>query len=102
VKELIYMREVLENIPITIRLEDVMGALKFGKKNSSIERTVVDFLEKAERVFPYVVTAGCELESIVPPKEDYMGVFKSCMLCPRHSCSKRRAEYNPEMVKKFK
>ncbi len=27
--------------------------------------------------------------------------FKSCMLCTRHPCSKRRADYDPEMVKKY-
>lgn len=145
-------------------------------------------LENAERVFPFIVTAGQELEGINKTKDDFMRVFcldaikemiletavrcleeylakkfipgkiarmnpgslndwpvsqqkalfsvfgnveeligvrltesfvmdpiksvsgiffptevdfKSCMLCPRHSCSKRRAEYNPEMVKKY-
>ena len=28
--------------------------------------------------------------------------FKSCMLCTRHPCSKRRAPYNPEMVEKYR
>jgi len=27
--------------------------------------------------------------------------FKSCMLCTRHPCSKRRAEYNPDLAKKY-
>ncbi len=27
--------------------------------------------------------------------------FKSCMLCTRHPCSKRRAAFDPEMVKKY-
>jgi hypothetical protein len=225
------MIKVLDNIPITISPEEVMGALRVSKKNSSIDGTVANLLEKAvkvarpkalykisyidrkngdtvtidgvqfssrilrknlenvERVFPYVATAGRELENIALPKEDFMGMFcfdaikelilessyhflekyikekyapgtmahmnpgslsdwpvsqqiplfslfgdvegligvtltpsflmnpiksvsgiyfpteidfKSCMLCPRHPCSKRRAEYNPEMVKKFK
>jgi hypothetical protein len=146
-------------------------------------------LEGAERVFPYVATAGRELEVVSPPKDDFMAVFcfdaikelilesayhnleayildkyapgrmahmnpgslsdwpvsqqpvlfslfgdvetligvkltpsflmdpiksvsgiyfptevdfKSCMLCTRHPCSKRRAAYNPEMVKKYR
>jgi len=27
--------------------------------------------------------------------------FKSCMLCTRHPCSKRRADYDPKMAKKY-
>jgi len=27
--------------------------------------------------------------------------FKSCMLCTRHPCSKRKSDYDPEMVKKY-
>jgi len=28
--------------------------------------------------------------------------FKSCQLCPRESCSERRAPYDPDLVKKYK
>ena len=145
--------------------------------------------EKAERVFPYVATAGRELESITVPKDDFMktfcvdavkelvlvaaighferrlaemyalgpmahmnpgslndwpvseqpklfglfgnveefiGVrlrdshlmdplksvsgiyfptevdFRSCMLCSRHSCIRRRAEYDPHMAARYR
>ena len=146
-------------------------------------------MEKAERVFPYVATAGRELESLSMPKDDFMktfcvdavkelvlnsavghferrlaeiyalgsmahmnpgsladwpvseqpklfdlfgsvehliGVklreshlmdplksvsgiyfptevdFRSCMLCPRHSCIRRRAEYDPHMAARYR
>jgi hypothetical protein len=145
--------------------------------------------EKAERLFPYVATAGRELESLPVPKDDFMktfcldavkemilmaalghferrlsdvyalgamahmnpgslndwpvseqpklfsvfgnveeliGVrlrnshlmdplksvsgiyfptevdFRSCMLCPRHSCIRRRAEYDPHMAARYR
>jgi hypothetical protein len=146
-------------------------------------------MEKAERVFPYVATAGRELESIDVPKDDFMmtfcvdavkelvlnaalghferklaemyalgsmahmnpgslndwpvseqpklfslfgnveeliGVklreshlmdplksvsgiyfptevdFRSCMLCSRHACIRRRAEYDPHMAARYR
>jgi hypothetical protein len=223
--------EIIDNIPISIEKETVIGALKLSRKNSSIEKIVAELLKKTEavsrpkavysefyieeksedsvringvifkskilrkilenteKVFPYIVTAGTELEQIEPERDDYMKVFcfdaikelvlehaldyverliaethaltntahmnpgslsdwpiseqkllfslfgdvkaligvklterflmdpiksvsgfyfpteihfKSCMLCTRHPCVKRRAEYDPEMVKKYR
>jgi hypothetical protein len=109
--------EILDNIPLELKSEDVMESLKLGKKGPSMgdmveeiledlipiakpkalykesyigkrgENTVeidgVEFkssillqnLEIAERVFPYVVTSGRELEAIEISKEDMMKLF---------------------------
>jgi hypothetical protein len=163
----------------SVQIDGVLFRSKILRKN----------LESAERVFPYIVTAGRELDAVELHKDDYMSVFsfdaikelilesayhyleryiinryspgtmahmnpgslsdwpvsqqpalfslfgdvetligvkltpsflmnpiksvsgiyfpteidfKSCMLCTRHPCSKRRAPYDPEMVKKYR
>ncbi len=163
----------------SVRIEGVLFKSRVLRKN----------LENTERVFPYIVTAGTELEKIEPDHENYMKVFcfdaikelvlehalsymeqvitetyalantahmnpgslsdwpiseqrllfslfgdvesligvrlterflmdpiksvsgiyfptevdfKSCMLCKRHPCVKRRAQYDPEMARKYR
>ena len=222
--------EILDKIPFSINVEEVIKYLHLRKNTQSIENSIRDLLdeaheianpkalykesyiesrdldsvnieriqfkskvlaknlENAERVFPYVVTAGRELDNIEIDKNDFMRVFcfdaikemilesalhylekylfekfspgtmahmnpgslsdwpisqqpvlfslfgdekdligvrltesylmdpiksvsgiyfptevdfKSCMLCERHPCIKRRAPYNPEMAKKY-
>jgi hypothetical protein len=162
----------------SVRIEGVLFKSKILRKN----------LENTERVFPYIVTAGTELETIEPDHDNYMKVFcfdvikelvlecalssmerliketyalsntahmnpgslsdwpiyeqkllfslfgdvesligvkltehflmdpiksisgiyfptevdfKSCMLCKRDPCEKRRAPYDPEMAKRY-
>jgi hypothetical protein len=171
-----YLEEKNED---SVKIEGVLFRSRILRKN----------LENAERVFPYIVTAGTELEKIEPDQDDYMKVFcfdaikelvleraigyvervitetyalantahmnpgslsdwpiseqkllfslfgdvesligvklterflmdpiksvsgiyfptelnfKSCMLCERHPCVKRRAKYDPEMVQKYR
>jgi hypothetical protein len=109
--------EIIDNIPLDLKTEDVMESLKLGKKGPSMGDTVREILEKvmpvakpkalykesyigrrgestveidgvvfrstilmknlenAEKVFPYVVTAGRELEGIKNYKEDMMKMF---------------------------
>jgi len=42
--------EIIDNIPISIEKETVIGALKLSRKNSSIEKIVAELLEKTEAV----------------------------------------------------
>jgi hypothetical protein len=109
--------KVLQDIPFELTEEHVLRALKMGRKNPSLEKTVSTLLddarrvarpkalykvsyvderdgntvvidgvrfesgilrknlEGAERVFPYVATAGRELDTLPVPADDYMCIF---------------------------
>lgn len=78
------VEEVLEQI---IRLAKPKALFKVsyigGRDDNKIEIDGIEFksgilvgnLENSERVFPYIVTAGRELEEIDTPKSDMMRVF---------------------------
>jgi len=222
--------EVLDSIPVTLDIGEVLKQSRLRKKNASVEETVRELIEtakvvarpkavyevayvenkngdslsiggvrftsrvlrvnldKVERVFPYVVTCGVELDGVTVPPDDpvkgfYLDVikrmvlraarkhlesyltrryalgqmsamspgsledwpitqqkelfsvfgnvenligvtltescqmlplksvsgiyfptevkFESCQLCPREKCIGRRAQYDPELVKKY-
>ena len=108
---------ILDDIPVTMQVDEVTERLRLGKRGPSLKTMVEDVLEQvvrlakpkalfkpayiggrgeskieidgiefkssilvrnladSERVFPYIVTAGRELEKVDAPKSDMMRVF---------------------------
>lgn len=69
------------------------------------QRQVFSLFGDVESLIGVSLTESC----LMNPVKSVSGIlfpaefdFKSCMLCTRHPCSKRKAKYNPEMVRKYK